>query len=120
MGWMGTPRDDHKSMLYREWIAGELEMTRVPELLGSLGLAQTAEKEMGGSYEQLAHGAAHLALLHAVILNERGTGTLFYVLCDFLVESLIGMDSEKSRRRSRGIFKTQPTQRRNSRSKEVE
>lgn len=72
---METPREDHTSILYRKWIDGGPETSRVLELLGSLGLAQTAAKKAGGSEENWAHRAAHLALLRAVILYERGAGT---------------------------------------------
>lgn len=75
-GWMETPRDGNASLLYREWIAGEPETSRAAELLGSLGLTRPrarkgSDKTEGG----WAHNAAHLALLRAVIIYERGAGT---------------------------------------------
>lgn len=75
-GWMETPREENASLLYREWIAGEPETSRAAELLGSLGLTRLgprkrSDKSDGG----WAHNAAHLALLRAIIIYERGAGT---------------------------------------------
>lgn len=74
-GWMETPREDNASMLYREWIAGEADTSRAGELLGSLGLtSDRARKSAGKTEESWAHNTAHLALLRAVVIYERGAG----------------------------------------------
>lgn len=75
-GWMETPRDENASLLYREWIAGEPETSRAAELLGSLGLTRPGARKRSDKTEGgWAHNAAHLALLRAVIIYERGAGT---------------------------------------------
>jgi hypothetical protein len=60
-------------LLYREWIASGEGTSRTGELLGSLG---TLPRRGEHSRDKWAHKTAYLAVFHAIILHQRGQGTL--------------------------------------------
>ena len=63
---------DEKSMLFRNWIFGSAAVSKTDELFGSLGLSVPGA---GRSDKAAARKSAYVAMLAAVVLNERSLGT---------------------------------------------
>lgn len=69
-GWHESRIHLDKSLLFREWIRGAEGSSRPDELFGSLGLCSTHRDKMASS----PHKNAYLAMLGAILLDERSRG----------------------------------------------
>jgi helicase len=69
-GWLESRPFDEKSMLFVEWVMGSAAASKADELLGSLGISPTST-DSDASRKQ-----AYLAMLGAIVLDERSRGTL--------------------------------------------
>jgi hypothetical protein len=65
-GWLESKPIEEKSLLLAEWVVGTAEATKADELLGSLGLSKTPAG--------IARKKAYVAMLSAVVLDERSRG----------------------------------------------
>jgi hypothetical protein len=65
-GWLESRPTAEKSLLFAEWVMGTAEATRADELWGSLGLNCTPACN--------ARKTAYMAMLSAVLLDERSRG----------------------------------------------
>ena len=65
-GWLESKPIEEKALLFAEWVVGTAEATKADELWGSLGLSKTPAG--------IARKKAYVAMLSAVVLDERSRG----------------------------------------------
>jgi superfamily II DNA/RNA helicase len=70
--WHESRPSDEKSLLFAEWVMGSASRSKADELLGSLGLSDP--RPASGSAGS-ARKRAYVAMLAAIILDERSRGT---------------------------------------------
>jgi ATP-dependent DNA helicase len=67
-GWHESRTQEGKSFLFREWTAGSVTTSKADELLGSLGIV------VGNARAGAARKTAYVAMLKAIVLDERSRG----------------------------------------------
>lgn len=70
-GWHEGRAQSEKSVLFREWISGSAATSRAEELVGSVGIAETPRP---GKPARNARKSAYVAMLGAIVLDERSRG----------------------------------------------
>ena len=68
-GWHESQPQSDKSLLFRKWIAGTATASKAEEIFGSLGLSNSPGDA------RLARKRGYVAMLGAIILEERSRGT---------------------------------------------
>lgn len=69
--WLESRPGDEKSLLFAEWVMGSASASKADELLGSLGLGNSG---IGSAAAGQARKRAYVAMLAAIILDERSRG----------------------------------------------
>jgi hypothetical protein len=71
-GWHESRPSEEKSLLFAEWVTGSSTASEADELFGSLGLHEARSGPQQGA---IARKKAYVAMLSAIVLDERSRGT---------------------------------------------
>jgi ATP-dependent DNA helicase len=71
-GWIESRPIDEKSILFTEWVMGSATASKADELFGSLGVSN---QRSTSTHLDAARRQAYLAMLGAILLDERSRGT---------------------------------------------